>query len=119
MESGMNAGRTKYYTVNELADMLAIAPLTLRRLAASETIPAVRVGRVLRFNPADVDAYLARNRSGGQRDDYLKKGAGPSTGSAAARQGVKGKRPTGKAKAQGKGRGGQAGRPRRPAGEGR
>ena len=98
----MNAdNRTRYYSVDELAELLAVSCLTIRRLAATGALPASRVGRMLRFAPADVAAYLARNRSGGQADAYLKVG-GKSAGSAKARQDgdMKAKRPTGKAKAK-------------------
>ena len=131
--NNMDIGRARFLTVNELAEMLAISPLTVRRMAASEALPAFRVGRVLRFAPADIDAYLARNRSGGEKDAYLKpgglKGSKQSVESATARRNGGGSgtakrqagRAKGSAKVQGKGRGGRVGRPARslrPAGNG-
>ena len=118
----MDTSRTRFVTVNQVAEWLAISPLTVRRMAASEALPAFRVGRVLRFDPADVTAYLARNRSGGEKDAYLKKGTGQPTGNATARGNKSGtaKRQTkgtkGNARQQGRGQAGRPARPLRPKG---
>ena len=110
----MDASRARFITVNQLAEMLAVSPLTVRRMAASEALPAYRVGRVLRFDPADVEAYLARNRSGGKADAYLKPGGLPTESVTVRRDGaVKQSTRNAKATTQGKGRG-QASRPPRP-----
>ena len=61
-ESFMTADRVRFLTVVEMSEWLAVSCLTIRRLVASGELPASRVGRVLRFDPAKVDAYLARQQ---------------------------------------------------------
>ena len=46
------------YTTNEVADMLRVTPLTIRRLASKGKLKACKVGRVLRFRPSDIDVFL-------------------------------------------------------------
>lgn len=89
----MPADTPAFFTVNELAARFSVTPITIRRLADSGELPAVRFGRVLRFDPADVDAYLARQR-GAKR---------PAKNTVARRDG-KTKQPAGLAK-KGKGKG--------------
>jgi excisionase family DNA binding protein len=45
-----------------LAERYAISPRTVYRLAADGTIPSYRVGRQLRFDPAEVLAALRQAR---------------------------------------------------------
>lgn len=47
-------------TVDEVAERLAVHPNTVRRLVERREIRPVRVGRLLRFTPEDLDAYLAK-----------------------------------------------------------
>lgn len=46
----------------DVAARLNISPRTLTDLVARREIAHVRVGKLLRFNASDVDAYLARQR---------------------------------------------------------
>lgn len=48
----------QFYTVKTLAEKLAVKPLTVYRLVDQGKLPAVRIGRSLRFNPSDIDAFL-------------------------------------------------------------
>lgn len=45
-----------------VAERLGIAPRTVGDLVARRKLGAVRVGRLLRFEPDEVDAYIARQR---------------------------------------------------------
>lgn len=47
-----------FYTVATLAERLAVTPLTIRRMVARGQLPAVRVGRSIRFSPEAIDAWL-------------------------------------------------------------
>ncbi len=42
---------------------LGTTPRHLRRLVTERRIPFVKVGRFVRFDPADLDAYIAANRT--------------------------------------------------------
>ena len=50
-------------TVNQAAAALGISPRTLRRLLAEGQLAHVRVGRLVRVSPLDLDAYISMNRS--------------------------------------------------------
>jgi excisionase family DNA binding protein len=48
-------------TIEQLADLLAVSPKTVRRLVA-RGFPHIRLGRVLRFDPADVSRWLTARK---------------------------------------------------------
>jgi excisionase family DNA binding protein len=48
----------QFYTVKTLAEKLAIKPLTIYRMIADGKLPAMKIGRSIRFDPADIDAFL-------------------------------------------------------------
>lgn len=52
------------YTVKTLALRLAVTPLTIYRLVDQGKLPAVRVGRAIRFEPDAVSAFLDSVRVG-------------------------------------------------------
>ncbi|MDQ3607611.1 MAG: helix-turn-helix domain-containing protein [Actinomycetota bacterium] len=52
-----------FYTVAKLASRLSLSERTVKDLLARGTIPSYRVAGSRRVDPADVDAYLAANRS--------------------------------------------------------
>lgn len=54
----------QFYTVKALAEKLAVVPLTIYRLVDQGKLPAVRIGRTIRFKPADIDAFLETVRVG-------------------------------------------------------
>jgi excisionase family DNA binding protein len=66
----------QYLTVQALADQLDIAPLTVYRLVKHGKLPAVRIGRSIRFKPAEIDAFLETVRVGptGLADESMKGG---------------------------------------------
>lgn len=47
----------------EVADRLKVSTKTVRRLVAAGSLPAIRVGYSLRFDLADVDAYIEQART--------------------------------------------------------
>jgi excisionase family DNA binding protein len=49
-------------TIEQLAGALAVSPKTVRRLVA-HGFPHIRFGRVLRFDPVDVQRWLEARRS--------------------------------------------------------
>jgi excisionase family DNA binding protein len=48
----------QFYTVKTLAEKLAVKPLTIYRLIANGKLPAMKIGGSIRFDPADIDAFL-------------------------------------------------------------
>ena len=64
----------QFLTVQALADQLDIAPLTVYRLVKYGKIPAIRIGRSIRFRPAEIDAFLDTVRVGpaGLADENMK-----------------------------------------------
>jgi len=49
-------------TFNDVAEALAISPRSVRRLAEAGAFPIVRVGRLVRVAPEDLQAFVARSR---------------------------------------------------------
>jgi len=54
----------QFYSVKTLAEKLAINPMTIYRMVDQGRLPAVRIGRTIRFRPADIDAFLETVRVG-------------------------------------------------------
>ena len=54
----------KFYTVKTLAERLAVKPLTIYRLVDQGKIPAVRIGRSIRFDPEAIASFLDSVRVG-------------------------------------------------------
>lgn len=54
----------QFFTVKTLAERLAVRPLTIYRLIADGKLPAVRIGRSIRFDPDAVSAFLNSVRVG-------------------------------------------------------
>ncbi|MBM3211137.1 helix-turn-helix domain-containing protein [Candidatus Poribacteria bacterium] len=46
------------YTTNEVAEILKVTPLTIRRLVGNGKLKACKVGRLLRFRLTDIETYL-------------------------------------------------------------
>ena len=53
-----------HYTTQELAELLAVNPETIRRAAASGELRSVRVGRVRRYPLSAVEAWLSSRAEG-------------------------------------------------------
>ena len=59
----MNRKRIRnFYTVKELAALLAVKPITIYRMVERGQLPAIRIGKSLRFDPADIETFLDRIR---------------------------------------------------------
>lgn len=54
-------GRSKAMKVAEVADLLALHPVTVYRLASEGRIPSVRVAGAVRFDPGAIAEYLKKN----------------------------------------------------------
>lgn len=57
MDNGLS--KTRFLTVQEVADLMRVSSMTVYRLIKSGELAAVRVGRSFRVSEPDVDAYLA------------------------------------------------------------
>lgn len=53
-------GIEKHYTGRQVADLLAVCPETVRRLAAKGALRSVRVGSERRYPESAVKEYLGR-----------------------------------------------------------
>jgi excisionase family DNA binding protein len=51
-------GRARLLDIDAVAVQLAVTPRHIRRLVAERRIPYLKVGRFVRFDPAEVDAWL-------------------------------------------------------------
>ncbi len=54
----------QFYTVKTLAERLAVTPMTIYRLVDQGKLPAVKIGRALRFDPEAVATFLDSVRVG-------------------------------------------------------
>jgi excisionase family DNA binding protein len=54
-------------TINQLADRLGGTPRHVRRLVAERRVPYLKVGRFVRFDPAEIAAWLDERRMPGRR----------------------------------------------------
>ena len=52
----------KLLTMEEVAERLNTTPRHVRRLVSARRIAYRKLGRYVRFHPADVDEYIAANR---------------------------------------------------------
>ncbi len=50
--------KARFLTVQEVAGLMRVSPMTVYRLIKSGDLPAVRVGRSFRVRDSDVDKYL-------------------------------------------------------------
>lgn len=54
--------KKEFYSVNELADVLGVNPMTVRRLEQRGELKSHSIGRVKRFRREDIEAYLKKAR---------------------------------------------------------
>lgn len=50
-------------TLDELCELVQVSPRTVRRWLAAGTIPSLRAGTLVRFDPDEIDAWL-RSKAG-------------------------------------------------------
>ena len=55
-------GVEQLLTIRSFADVLGISEKTARRLVWTGRIPCVRIGRVVRLDPADVSRFVAARK---------------------------------------------------------
>jgi excisionase family DNA binding protein len=65
--SNLDASNTRLLTVAELAFVVHMHPVSVRRLALAGAIPSLKIGRSVRFRLADV--LSAMESRGGDNDD--------------------------------------------------
>ena len=53
----------EFYTVKELAELLAVNPMTIYRLIDRGELPVHTIGRAKRFRRSDIEDYLQRVRT--------------------------------------------------------
>lgn len=56
-------GKKQLLTPDEVAEMLQIARKTVVVMTREGRIPCIRLGRVLRFDPAEIDRWIDSQRS--------------------------------------------------------
>lgn len=56
-------GRRRLLDIDAVAVQLSTSVRHIRRLVHEHRIPVVRVGRLIRFDPIDLDAWLDEHRS--------------------------------------------------------
>lgn len=52
------------YTIEEVAQLLKVSKLTIYDLVKKEELPIFKVGRQMRVNQADLDAYIEKSKTG-------------------------------------------------------
>ena len=60
--ASVEQSRVLLYSVRQVAVLLGVHPETIRRLIHEGRMDAVRIGRVLRVESHEVDAFVARQR---------------------------------------------------------
>jgi excisionase family DNA binding protein len=58
-------GLPRLLSIGQLAERLGTTPRHVRRLVAERRVPFVKVGRLVRFDPDDIAAWLDGRRVGG------------------------------------------------------
>lgn len=58
MRSTLQAQKETLIDAHEVARMLRLHPVTVREMASRGEIPAMRIGRVWRFRPSTLDAWI-------------------------------------------------------------
>jgi excisionase family DNA binding protein len=56
----MIAKHGRAMTANELAEILAVSPITIYKQASKGIIPSFRVGTAVRFSPREVADWIAK-----------------------------------------------------------
>lgn len=54
----------QFYTLQELAQLLEVNEMTIRRLVNRNALPYYKVGRVFRFKVDEIEAWLGKQRGG-------------------------------------------------------
>ncbi|MEZ2733752.1 helix-turn-helix domain-containing protein [Aneurinibacillus aneurinilyticus] len=57
-------------TMQETKDLLRVSYRTIHRLVSNNTIPSVKVGRVIRIPQSALKKFILNDTSGGSGNDY-------------------------------------------------
>lgn len=57
-------------TMQEAKDMLRVSYRTIHRLVSNNTIPSVKVGRVIRIPQSGLEKFIFNDTLGGSANDY-------------------------------------------------
>ena len=67
MDQRISASRRSLLTFGEVAEWPGCTEPMMRKLKTSGQIASVKVGRLVRFEPRDVDEYIQTRQAGGAR----------------------------------------------------
>ncbi|WP_256719554.1 helix-turn-helix domain-containing protein [Paenibacillus odorifer] len=56
--------------MQEAKDLLRVSYRTIHRLVSNNTIPSVKVGRVIRIPQSGLKKFILNDKSGGNGNDY-------------------------------------------------
>ncbi len=70
MNTGTQALSGAFLTARQVAGVLQLSEMTVLRLVERGLLACYRIGRRIRFQGADVDAFLARRRHGPDRHPH-------------------------------------------------
>ena len=59
-------------TPREVADQMNVHPRTVQRWAREQTIPSIRIGKLIRFNEADLAQWLEASRTASIPNPYYR-----------------------------------------------
>jgi excisionase family DNA binding protein len=59
---GRSTSPTALLDIAQAADRLGVTPRFMRRLVFERRVPYIKVGKFVRFEPADLEAWLAAHR---------------------------------------------------------
>lgn len=62
--------RRSLLDVEAAASYLAVTPRWIRRAVTNKTVPYIKVGKLLRFDPDDLDRYLESHKFDLRGDDH-------------------------------------------------
>lgn len=65
----MSSCQNEYLTTAEVAALLRVSKPTVVKAVAKQGLPAVKLGRVLRFARVDVDTWLEEQKRGRQEGE--------------------------------------------------
>lgn len=71
-------------SIEQLADWLGVTDRFIRRLVAERRIPFLKIGKFIRFDPAEIEPWLDSQRVA-ERSHGLTAGLGPTQGPSATR----------------------------------
>lgn len=57
---GINVNTNRYYTIEEVMDLLQISRSTAYKLAHSRGVPVIKIGKILRFDKDLFDSWLKK-----------------------------------------------------------